>query len=475
MGRVTGRPIGLFFVKYFLYIFVGIVLTVFILACAFGMLLASGLVYPAHYAEDQARSAVLKIQTAERLTEELIPELCQYAVFDKDGRVLGGNMESAEAAHAWDVIGGKAFNGGNYIGAPYYLGIMRESEYCVLRYQLIVQYQSAALRKYLPSPEVMLLIIFLAAVLVIILSVAVRFNAIVRRKLSPLAEAADRIQKQDLDFAISYGSVKEINTILAAMDEMRTALKESLEGQWRMEQTKNEQMSALAHDLKTPLTLVRGNADLLGDTETTEEQRAYIDCIMDSALQMQDYVQMMIEVVRSSVSMPVDRHRGDVTVFLEELKRQAEGLCVIHHVDLLWECVDFTEKIYAQPTLLARAFMNIFSNAAEHTPEGGTILFEGGKDEANFIFTISDTGSGFTESALIHAKEQFYMDDDSRSASGSHYGMGLYIVDTIIKQHDGTVILENVTASSETESGLTVQENTRALGGAKVTVKIPIA
>ncbi|MBD5526065.1 MAG: HAMP domain-containing histidine kinase [Lachnospiraceae bacterium] len=473
MGRMTGRPIGLFFLKYFLYIFIGIVLAVLALVCAFVMLLASNLVYPADYAEDQARSAVERIQTAERLTEELIPDLCRYTVFDKDGRVLSGDMGEKEAAQAWDVVNGKRFNGGSYFGAPYYLEIPREAECCVLRYQLIVQYRSAVLRKYLPSPEVLLLVVFLVMVLMIILSVAARFNMTVRRQLSPLAAAADRIQNQDLDFAISYGPVKEINSILAAMDEMRMALKESLEKQWRMEQTKNEQMSALAHDLKTPLTLVRGNTELLDDTETTEEQRSYIDCIMDSTLQMQDYVQMMIEVIRSSVSMPVDRHDADVEGFLEELKRQADSLCALHHVKLQWQCSDFTEKIYARPALLARAFMNIFSNAAEHTPDGGIILFEGRQDETHFIFTISDTGSGFTESALAHAKEQFYMDDDSRHAAGSHYGMGLYIVDTIVKQHDGIVLLENVTASSEEESGLTVQGNARMRGGAKVTVKIP--
>ena len=473
MGRMTGRSIGLFFIKYFVYIFVGIVLTVFALVCVFGMLLASNLVYPADYAQDQARAAVERIQTAEQLSEELIPDLCRYTVFDKEGRVLSGDMGEKEAARAWDVISGKRFNGGSYFGAPYYLGIPRGSECCVLRYQLIVQYQSAVLRKYLPSPEVLLLIIFLVMVLGIILSVAVRFHVTVRQQLSPLAAAADRIQNQDLDFTISYGAIKEINSILAAMDEMRMALKESLEKQWRMEQTKNEQMSALAHDLKTPLTLVRGNTELLDDTETTEEQRSYIDCIMDSTLQMQDYVHMMIEVIRSSASMPVDRHYEDVAAFLEELKRQADSLCAIHHVKLQWECSDFTEKIYAQPVLLARAFMNIFSNAVEHTPAGGTILFEGRQDETHCVFTISDTGSGFTESALAHAKEQFYMDDDSRNAAGSHYGMGLYIVDTIVKQHDGTLVLENVTVSSGAESGLTVQGNARTLGGAKVTVKIP--
>lgn len=466
-------PIGLFFLKYFIYIFAGIVLTVIVLACAFGLLLNSGVVYPAGYAEKQAKEAVETIQKAEQVTPDLIPELCQYAVFDEGGHVLSGSMGAKEASRAWNVITGRAYNGGTYIGADFFLEIPRGSECCVLRYQLIVQYRSALLRRCLPQPEMLLLVLFLMIVSGIILSVAVRFRTVVRKKLAPLAEAADRIQRQELDFEIVRGSVREINTILHAMDEMKIALKDSLEKQWRLEQMKQEQMSALAHDLKTPLTLVRGNAELLGDTRLTEEQREYAVCIADSALQMQDYVQMMIAVVRSSGEMTVNRRQISVEAFLEDLKRQAGGLCAVHHVCLQWRCSDLTGSIYAEPALLARAFMNMIANAAEHTPDGGVILFEGRQDETQVVLSVTDSGKGFTKRALRHAKEQFYMDDDSRGAAGSHYGMGLYIVDTIVRQHEGELFLENVPAASVAESRGSGAESSGVLLGARATVKLP--
>ena len=443
-------PMGLFFLKYFLYIFVGIVLVVILLAGLFGILLKNDLIYEASYAEKQAKAAVTAIQSAEQVTPDLIPDLCQYAVFDREGHMLSGDMGEKEALRAWNVINGREYNGGTYIGADYYLGIPRRTECCVLRYQLIVQYRSAVLR-----------------------SVSVRFNVAVRKKLMPLADAADRIQRQELEFRIARGCVREINTILDAMDKMRIALQESLERQWRMEQTKNEQISALAHDLKTPLTLVRGNAELLADTHLTEEQNEYADFIMNSALQMQDYVQMMIEVVRSSVTMPVNRRQIPVVEFLEELKRQAGGLCAVQHVALKWNCTDFTGKIYAEPRLLMRAFMNIFANAVEHTPSGDIIMFEGRQDETHFVFSITDSGKGFTPNALCHAKEQFYMDDGSRSAAGSHYGMGLYIVDTIVRQHDGELILENAPCPFAAKGRGPVPADGCMHGGAKVNVKIP--
>lgn len=458
MPKSREISIGLFFLKYFLYIFVGIMLTVLLLTGIFELMLGSGFVYPALYAEEQARLAAEIIQSADQVTEDLIPELCHYAVFDKSGQVLSTDMSERDTEHAWNVVSGKAPNGGSYIGADYYLGIPRGAECCVLQFQLMAQYQSALLRKYLPRPEVLLPLVFFVLVFVVILSVALRFKNVVKHKLSPLVHAADMIQSQELNFDIEHGSVKEINTVLSAMEDMRIALKESLENQWRMEQMKNEQISALAHDLKTPLTLVRGNAELLDDTFLTDEQKEYTAYIMDSALQMQDYVQMMIEIIRNSSTISVNKQPVDAAQFCEELKKQACALCSIHHIRLKWDCAISAKKMCVEPMLFFRALMNIFANAVEHTPDGGMILFEGSEDKEYIVFTISDMGKGFTDSALWHATEQFYMDDDSRTATGSHYGMGLYIVDTIVKQHNGLLILENVSVQ----------------GGAKVTVKIPI-
>lgn len=76
-----------------------------------------------------------------------------------------------------------------------------------------------------------------------------------------------QIGDRNLDFEINYSGVREIDECLVALDDMRYALKTSLQKQWETEQEKNRQMSALAHDIKTPLTVVRGNSELLLETE----------------------------------------------------------------------------------------------------------------------------------------------------------------------------------------------------------------
>ncbi|MDE5907525.1 MAG: hypothetical protein K2H52_02060 [Lachnospiraceae bacterium] len=98
----------------------------------------------------------------------------------------------------------------------------------------------------------------------------------------------------------------------------------------------------------------------------------------------------------------------------------------------------------------------MFSNAVEHTPQGGNVTFEIWENNNELSFLITDTGKGFSDEALKHATEQFFMDDDSRN-SKAHYGIGLYVAASIAKKHKGKIILENSAVE----------------GGAKVTIQIP--
>ena len=107
--------------------------------------------------------------------------------------------------------------------------------------------------------------------------------------------------------------------------------------------------------------------------------------------------------------------------------------------------------------LLERAFMNLVSNSLEYSPENSTLYIDVESKNNYLNICITDCGCGFSKEALGHAKERFYMADQSRS-SKLHYGMGLYIVDSIIKQHKGKLLLDN---SIETK-------------GAKVTIQLPL-
>ena len=453
MGNVKNKrtiSLSLFYLKYFTYLVLGMLASIFVVVIVFGILVANEIIYPANYAEKLAQAARGEIANAVAVSEDLIPELCQYILFDADGEVTTGNIEEGEIENAWRAVQENIPG----INGYYYTVIERDTEYCVLQYKIIVQYKSPVLQRYLPAPERLLPVSILCLIIVVVVITAICFGRALKNKLSPLIQATEKIQNQELEFSVISSDIKEIDAVLKAVDDMRAALKRSLEDQWQLEQTKKEQTLALAHDLKTPLTLARGNAELLYDTELTEEQKEYVDYIASSSLQMQGYVQTLIEITRDGYRLRLSN--TEITPFLQEIVEQVKGLCTGKNIHLKEIYKYSVQSFSIDHDLLMRALVNVFSNAVEYTPTDGTIIFEVSEENGYIVFSVSDTGNGFSAEALQHATEQFYMEDRSRN-SKSHFGIGLFMVDLVMGQHEGQLILDN-------------SEKT---GGAKVVMKIP--
>ena len=281
----------------------------------------------------------------------------------------------------------------------------------------------------------------------LIILCSLRFGKKMKRMMLPVMDAVDKIREQDLDYETTFSGVKEIDECLTSIDDLRSELKSSLESQWKAEQEKTRQMSALAHDIKTPLTVVRGNAGLLEETELTEEQKIYTDYIAGSAMQIQNYVETLIEVTKSDVGYDYAPESVETQNLLADIKKQTLGLTEVFHQKNEWVEHVSSESVDVIYDQLVRAVMNVIKNASEHTPEGGKIkVMVTDQDEHNNIgklkFVIEDTGSGFSEEALKHGTEQFFMDDNSRTG-GTHYGIGLFSAKKVAEKHGGSIILAN--------------------------------
>ena len=456
MGRVEKRrssTLGGIFLRYVLAM-LGFLLTLGICTVLiFNILVNLGGIYPANYAERKINEAYDTIQNADEVTEEMIPVLCHYAIFSADGEMLSGNMPEDSVEIAWNVA-----NQGNASGNYFYKVIPRPDEYVVLQYSLTPQYHSAYLREHFIEPQDLMTIIVILSGITMILLPSVSFGKKMKRKMKPVMNAVERIRNQDLEYEVFYSGVKEIDDCLSSIDEMRNALKDSLERQWRTEQEKNRQISALAHDIKTPLTVIRGNAELLSEMEMTEEQKKYMDYIVSSVLQIQNYVQTLIEVTKSADGYPYRFEKIRIEDILGDIKKQTFGLSEVFNLKINWEEQYISETVNIVYDQVVRAVMNIIKNAAEHTPKGGTVNIFIEEQRGEFIFTVEDTGGGFTKEALLHGTDQFFMDDASRSG-GVHYGIGLFSAKSIAKKHGGRILLTN---SEET-------------GGAKVEICFPIS
>ena len=326
----------------------------------------------------------------------------------------------------------------------------------MLQYYIGSQFINEWFYNHFPSPEILLYILMGINCIAVCVILTAKFAKNMRAQLSPLFEATEKVAEQNLDFEVGHSRIKEFEDVLCSFSDMKNNLKLSLEKQWSAEQLQKEQIAALAHDLKTPLTVIQGNIDLISETELDDEQRLYAGYIIESSRQMGVYIRTLIDISRTVAGYQLNLEEFDIADYMEQIEAQANSLCLTKEIWLHMETGGNLGTFKADKLLLERAIMNVIGNALDYSPPKGTVYVEVQKPDGFLQISIIDQGSGFTPEALHHAQEQFFMGNKSRT-SNMHFGMGLYITSSIIKQHNGQLILKN---SDKTK-------------GAQVIIKIP--
>ena len=441
------------FMRYVFTVAGGILFIIAVNVGLYMLFINTEVIIPAMNIEDSIDDAAEKIQADKLFDTADIPSFCDYGVYSPTGAFQYGSLSEDTANTFWE----KAVTNGKNVVHPYRIRIVeRENEVILLRYRLTSQFSNPVLRRICPTSDFLLIGLIMIEIIVLLLLVSHWFGKYTGRKIDKLLIVTKKIEKQDLDFKIESSGIFEVDRALSALEHLKQALKNSLAEQWQADKLRQEQISALAHDLKTPLTIIRGNTELLYDTILADNQKECADYIEGSVVQMQDYVETLINMTKAKDHFPFRRENVKLSSLLQESHTQAKGLCAVKNIHLEWRENFNREYIFADSEQLIRSFANVLSNAIEYTPEGKTVFFEVYEKDHSILCSITDMGSGFSPEALKRATEQFYMDEQSRH-SKSHYGIGLYVANSIIAQHGGQLILSN-------------SEKT---GGAQVIIKIP--
>lgn len=453
MGMKKTTSLKASFWKFLCMLLIGLIGAV---AIPFSLILAgtsTGLITYADYSERCTKDLAPVIAATPDLADVQLPMGCEYLVLDKNYQVTETTLEGDDLDRAMEyAISGQINTNLN----KQYLLVTCENEYVVLQYYIGSQFTNEWLYEHFPSPEILLYIFIAINCIAVCVILTAKFAKNMRTQLSPLFEATAEVSKQNLDFEVGHAKIKEFEDVLASFSDMKDNLKISLERQWKTEQTQKEQIAALAHDLKTPLTVIQGNADLLTETNLDDEQRLYAGYVVESSGQMQSYIQTLIDISRAAVGYQLHIESIDLPAFMQHLFGYMESLCRTKEIRLQMNTVSLPQMLKFDRVLIERAIMNVISNGLDYSPQGGTLYVDVQSNNGFVEISVTDEGTGFSKEALCHAQERFYMGDQSRN-SKLHFGMGLYITNSIMEQHNGQLILEN---SKET-------------GGAKVTMKLP--
>lgn len=205
--------------------------------------------------------------------------------------------------------------------------------------------------------------------------------------------------------------------------------------QERIERVRRETTAALAHELKTPLSVLSATAELLGDNLAPEKQGHYLGVIQQQAQRMDGRVRQMLELSRLETGAKALRR----TAFsLAELAQERLQAALPTDSTIHTEFAAQGEyEVNADRALLTRALDALLENAVQHTPEDGCITVH----LADGVLSVTNTGDALPADALPRLWEAYYQADPSRSAKGD--GLGLSIAKTVFDLHGFTCGAEN--------------------------------
>lgn len=437
--KLKGQSLKIIFLEYLISVGIVLFLSLGLVILLFTTMYSLGFILPADYTENQIYERKNAIANTETFDKNLIPDNASYLLISKDGNIITSSMSKDEEERAIRYYNNeRVYNTPSYS----YMEILRSDGYCIIQYSVKPYFTNNFMAKYFPNVNAVYLSIIILVSLLNTLVVTIVWAKYLVKQLSPIFAVSKKISEQTLDFELHYSRVKEFNEVLFSLEKMRNALQESLIKEWLQEENKQKQISALIHDLKTPVSIVQGNAELLKKTSVTEDQSIYIDYILRNSNRISEYIKTLLIMNKNSNATEFQPQLLVVKAVSEQLVTVSKELMSINSNNLKTNVVVEDGIMSVDLKLLERALQNVLANSIENN-NGIVILELNIKTVDEFLeISILDNGKGFSDIDLIHAKEQFYRGDYSRH-SATNYGIGLFITEQIIKLHGGSVILKN--------------------------------
>lgn len=452
-GKITLAGL---FTRYMLLFCANVVIILILILGIIAALLCGGILLPADYAELQIKENQEEYRKTDHVNAEQLPPGCTYGVYGRGDIFLYGNFTQEEMEEAQRV-----YRGGytELEAGHYYYFIEREDEtVCAISYPIQMRFRKDAWNERIPEAESF--VILLAALMLVVLLggnaffLSRKFSKALRKRLEELNRITGKIAESDLEFAAGSSDIKEIDEVMISMDKLKDALRSSLQEQWLQESRKREEMSAIAHDIKTPLTVIRGNAELLLEEEQTEQQRESAAYILGSAQQITRYLTRLREVLQGTQGEE-ERVCLSAEEFAKLLCEKAQELAAAQKLPVKCECSEIKGMLVCSPEMLLRVWENLLSNALEYTDQTAGIRVcireqeacsrdtEGETGQGSWwIAEVFDYGRGFSAKDLRYADQKFYSGDESRH-DRTHQGLGLAIARQFAARQGGDLSYGN--------------------------------
>ena len=283
---------------------------------------------------------------------------------------------------------------------------------------------------------------------VILISVALVVGLWVYRSIAvplvKLKKATQNIKEGNLDFVLDVEGKDEFSELCQDFEEMRRRLKESTEEKSLIEKENRELISNISHDLKTPITAVKGYVEGIMDgvADTPEKMDRYVRTIYNKTNEMDHLINELTFYSKIDTNrIPYTFSKLNVEDYFEDCSEEVGLDLETRGIELVY--ANYVEKdvmVIADGEQIRRVIHNIISNAIKYMDKPKGIIQIRIKDVGDFIqIEIEDNGKGIGPKDLPYIFDRFYRTDVSRNSSKGGSGIGLSIVKKILEDHGGKV------------------------------------
>lgn len=262
--------------------------------------------------------------------------------------------------------------------------------------------------------------------------------------LNQLKKATQNIRDGNLDFTVEGNGVKEVNDLCEDFEDMRKRLKESAEEKVDFDKDNKELISNISHDLKTPITAVKGYVEGIMDgvADTPEKMDRYIRTIYNKANEMDRLINELTFYSKIDTNrIPYTFTKIHVSDYFEDCVEELSLELESRHIELTYfNYLEEDEVVIADAEQLKRVINNIVSNSIKYMDKARGVINIRLRDVGDFIqVEIEDNGKGIAQKDLSRIFDRFYRTDASRNSTRGGSGIGLSIVRKILEDHGGKV------------------------------------
>jgi hypothetical protein len=395
------------------------------------VLINTGVVYPANYAErnsDTVKYEFLK----ENWKIDKIPFFYEYQLRD-NGEIIENTIDERYNKKISEALQKGESSKDKIIGSDVFKAFKNGNKDLIIKYKISVIPTNPNVYKIIGSFELVFFISMFCLWLIGFIYLISNLTRKLRSEIRKISKANDNLEKLQLEFEREHSDYIEISGVLDSIDSMARSLKASLEKQWNMQTTQKEMIQSITHDVRTPITLIKGNIELLKEDQENVLERAEdalngverLEYFLKKLNEFSDLMEAQKEIVSKEV---VDYWIKIVTSIC---KLKGFSLSILSHD---------ASNIKLDKNSISIAIQNLVNNAIENSSVGSTIFIGFYDDIDNYTIVVRDQGDGFNNDILYDLREKYV---STKMYDDNIHGLGLSIVTKILETNKGQLLLNN--------------------------------